>query len=515
MPNKQTSSTLLLIITIALSMGTFIQILDTSIANVSIPFISGDLGASSEEGTWVITSFAVSNAIVLPLTGLLSRRFSEVRLFVASTTLFSLTSWLCGLAWNLPVLIFFRVLQGAAGGALIPLSQSLLLQLYPKEKKGIALGIWSMVVVVAPIVGPILGGWITDNYGWRWIFYINIPLGFASAVLTWMTIWEKQSKTSKEPIDYMGFVLLCIAVGALQIFLDKGNQEDWFKSNSIVILFLISFIGFLFFIPWNLYSPYPVVNFSFFKDKNFLIGTIITALGFFVFFGSVVLLPLWLQTQNGYTATWAGLAVAPIGIFPLLLSLVVGHYVNILDQRLVLTWGYLVFAFTFFWLGDFNTQVSFFHIALPRFIQGIGLACFFIPLVTLSLSQVPNEQLASASGLFNFIRLLAGGGFGTSLFVTLWSRREDYHHSYLIESISPYSPLSRQLFSQITDNLHLETQNAKQLVDNTVSSQSYMLATNDVFWLSGWIFLVMIPFIWLCDSHLKAGGQAHHHVVGE
>ncbi len=497
-------------------MGTFIQILDTSIANVAVPFISGDLGASSEEGTWVITSFAVSNAIVLPLTGLLARRFSEVPLFVASTALFSLTSWLCGLAWNLPVLIFFRILQGAAGGALIPLSQSLLLQLYPRDKKGLALGIWSMVVVTAPIVGPILGGWLTDNYGWRWIFYINIPLGIISALLTWMILWETvDDKKKHDPIDYTGFFLLCIAVGALQILLDKGNQEDWFRSNYINTLAVISFVGFYFFIPWNLYSPYPVVNFSFFKDKNFLIGTIITALGFFVFFGSVVLLPLWLQTQNGYTATWAGLAVAPIGIFPLILSLVIGHYVSIIDQRLVLTFSYFIFSMTFFWLGSFNTDISFFHIILPRFVQGLGLATFFIPLVTLSLAHIPNEQLASASGIFNFIRLLAGGGFGTSLFVTLWSRREDYHHSYLIESITPYNPLSRQTFQIVSEKLYLEGQSAKQLVDNLVSQQSYMLATNDVFWLSGWIFLSMIPFIWFLDSQLKAGLPQKQHLVGE
>lgn len=495
-------------------MGTFIQILDTSIANVAIPFISGDLGASSEEGTWVITSFAVSNAIILPMTGFLSRRFSEVKLFVASTVLFSITSWLCGLAWNLPILIFFRILQGAAGGALIPLSQSLLLQLYPEERKGIALGIWSMVVIVAPIIGPILGGWITDNYGWRWIFYINIPIGLLSAYLTWLTIWTNDEVTTKDPIDYIGFVLLCIAVGALQILLDKGNQLDWFGSNAIVTLAIISFIGFFFFIPWNYYSPFPIVNFSFFKQKNFLLGTIITSLGYFVFFGSVVLLPLWLQTQMGYTATWAGLAVAPIGVFPLLLSLVVGHYVNTIDQRLVLTIGYFIFSFTFFWLSQFNTDVNFYHIVMPRLVQGIALAFFFIPLVTLSLSGIPNSELSSASGVFNFIRLLAGGGFGTSIFVTLWSRRENYHHSYLIESITPFNELSRQAFDFITDNLHLQSQNAKQLVDNIVTNQSYMLATNDVFWLSGWIFLIMIPFIWLCDSHLKHGIKPLH-AIGE
>jgi len=487
----------LLILTLALGMGTFIQILDTSIANVAIPYIAGDLGVSPNEGTWVITSFAVSNAIILPLTGFLSQRYMDVRVFIWSTALFSLSSWACGFSWSLSSLIFFRVIQGATGGTLIPLSQSLLLKNYPPEKKGLALGFWSTVVIVAPILGPILGGYITDNYGWRWIFYINIPIGLLSTYLTWMLIGDEKQKTTKVPLDYIGLSLLIIAIAALQILLDQGDQMDWFSSPFILTLGCISAIGFYFFIPWNYLSKHPVVDFSCFQYRNFTIATILSALGYMVFFGSVVLVPLWLQTEQGYTAFWAGIAVAPIGIIPLFLSVLVGKYIHIIDARAILTFSFAMFSLTFYWFSGFVTDISLYQIMLPRFIQGLGVACFFVPLVTIALSPIPHDKLSSASGIFNFTRLVAGGGIGTSLFVSMWNRWHQYYHARIAETATVYAQATVE-FLEDAKALGLRNEQALKLLDNTVNNQAFILSLNDLFFLASLMFLVLIPPIWLC-----------------
>jgi DHA2 family multidrug resistance protein len=486
----------LILITLSLGLGTFIQILDSSIANVSIAYIAGDLGVSVNQGTWVITSFAISNAIVIALTGWLSDRIGQVKLFVLSTILFSITSWLCGLAWDLPILIFFRILQGASAGCLIPLSQSLLIHNYPEDKKGTALGFWSMIVVVAPILGPIIGGYITYNYSWPWIFYINIPLGFLSAGITWALLKERESETKQDPIDSVGLSLLILGISSLQILLDKGNELDWFKSPFIQLLLVITLITFVYFIAWNAYSCYPIIDFSLFKDRNFTIGTILGSLGFFMFFGSTVLLPLWLISQLNYTAFWAGVAVMPIGIFPLFLSPLVGKKAGIIDPRLMSTFSFICFSYTFFWFSGFNSDISLYQIMLPRFFQGIGLSFFFIPLLSITLSSIPNKSLASASGVFNFIRLVAGGGFGTSLYVTLWDRREVFHHARLTEAVTSFNPLTSQLYEILKDDLGINNGMTNQIVDHILVREAYLLAINDVFWLSGWTFLLSLPLIW-------------------
>ena len=298
----------LVLLTISLSLGIFMNVLDVSIANVAIPTIAGDMAVSADQGTWVITSFAVSQAIMLPITGWLARRFGEVRLYVMSTLLFTITSVLCGLSLNLPMLIFFRVLQGAVSGPMIPLSQSILLANYPEHRKGFATSLWAMTAVVAPILGPIIGGWITDNYTWPWIFYINLPIGIFSVVVTWMLISKKETPITKNPIDTVGLILLILGIGCLQILLDKGNDLDWFHSNVIVALGIISFISLSFLIAWELTDNYPVIDLRLFQGRNFAIGTIGLTMGFMVYFSNIVIFPLWLQTQMGYTATWAGLA---------------------------------------------------------------------------------------------------------------------------------------------------------------------------------------------------------------
>lgn len=484
----------LVLLTISLSLGIFMNVLDVSIANVAIPSIAGDLAVSPDQGTWVITSFAVSQAIMLPLTGWLARQFGEAKLFVYSTFLFTVTSVLCGLSENLSMLVFFRVLQGAVSGPMIPLSQSILLGNYPDERKGFATGIWAMTAVVAPIVGPILGGWITDNYTWPWIFYINLPVGIFSAVMTAILLTGRETPIQRSRIDFVGLILLTLAVGCFQILLDNGNDMDWFHSNVILTLAIISFIATCFLIVWELADDKPVVDLRLFADRNFLLGTVVLTLGFMLYFGNVVIFPLWLQTQMGYTPTWAGLAIAPVGIVPFLLTPFVGYYMHKTDLRLVVSIGFIFFAGTCFWNTTFYTDVGYWQLVQPRFVQGFGLAFFFVPLIAISISHMPQDRVASALGLANFCRIL-GGSFGTSLSVTIWDRREAFHHSHLVEQINQYNPIANQAIIQLK-NLGFTGLKSFQYLVRTITNQSFMLSTNDFFWICGWIFLSLIVIIW-------------------
>lgn len=489
----------LFILNIALGLGTFIQILDSSIANVAIPYIAGNLSVSPDQGTWVITSFAASNAIVLPLTGWLSDYFGKVRLFVWSVLLFALTSLLCGLSTSLAMLITFRVIQGAVAGSLIPLSQSLLVSNNPPEKQGAALGFWGMIVIVAPILGPIVGGYLTDVYSWPWIFYINVPIGIFSAGLTWIFLRDRESKIVRNPIDWVGLVLLTFGVGCLQVMLDRGKDLDWFESNTIIALLIVSVISFLYFGIWNTYQKYPVVDFSFFKNRNFVLGTICITLGYLGYFASAVTLPLWLQTQQSYTAYWAGIAIAPVGIVPFLLSSTIGKYMHLIDLRILISFSFLFFSFSFFYQSDFTTDVDLYTIMFTRFLQGFGVAIFFLPLVQLTLGDIPKAKYASASGIFNFIRILVGSGFGTSLSVYLWSRLATFHHARLGEAETSYRHLTTQFYRSLQDyDSTFTSEKTTRILDKLVEQQAYMLSTNDLAWLSAWMFILLIPLLYLC-----------------
>lgn len=483
----------LILLTLSLSLGIFMNVLDISIANVSIPPIAGDLAVSPNQATWVITSFAVSQAIVLPITGWLARRFGEVRLFVISTLLFTLVSIFCGLAYNLTMLVTFRVIQGAVSGPMIPLSQSLLLANYPSNKQGLATGLWSMTAVVAPVLGPVLGGWITDNYTWPWIFYINLPVGLFSFIVTWVLLKDRETQLVKSPIDRFGLILLILGVGSLQILLDKGKDLDWFDSNIITILGVVSFVSICFLIVWETTAEHPIIDLSLFKIRNFCVGTIAISCGFMVYFGNVVIFPLWLQTQMGYTPTWAGFAAAPIGIIPVLLTPFVGQYMVKFDLRYVVGLGFLIFAFTAFWSSGFYTDVGYIQVVMPRFFQGFGITLFFTPLLGIVLSGLPANRLASALGLVNFCRIL-GASFGTSLSVTLWDRREAFHHAILVEQINQFNPVSISTLNRLKEVGFSGLKNYELLVD-VITNQAYMLATNEFFWLSGWIFLTLLLVI--------------------
>jgi DHA2 family multidrug resistance protein len=471
------------------------NVLDSAIANVAIPTIAGDLGVSPNQGTWVITSFAVSQAIMLPITGWLARRFGEIRLFILSTFLFIVTSVLCGLSLDLPMLVFFRVLQGAVSGPMIPLSQSILLANYPENKRGFATSIWAMVAVVGPIAGPILGGWITDNFTWPWIFYINLPIGTFSVVVTSILLSGKETPTSKTPIDVIGLVLLTIGIGALQILLDNGNDMDWFHSNVIAILAIISVISLSFLVIWELTEQHPIIDLTLFARRNFFIGVFAYSLGFLVYFSNVVIFPLWLQTQMDYTQTWAGLAAAPVGILTIFISPLVGNYMHKFDLRLMISVGFIIFAGVSFWNASFNVGVSYIQLIEPRLVQGIGMALFFVPLISVIISGLPPTRVASALGLSNFCRIL-GGSFGTSLSVTMWDRREAFHHSRLVENVTNFNLTTTSVIEQLHTLALPEVKGFTQL-NRVITNQAYMLSTNDLFWLSGWMFLILLVIIWL------------------
>ena len=485
----------LAILTLALSLATFMLVLDSTIANVAIPTIAGDLGASSSQGTWVITSFGVANAISIPITGWLAKRFGEVRLFLIATLLFVLASWLCGIANSLEMLIVFRVLQGAVAGPIIPLSQSLLLNNYPPEKRGMALAFWSMTIVVAPICGPILGGWISDNIHWGWIFFINVPIGLAVVLISWKILEGRESRISHQPINTVGLILLALGVGALQLMLDQGRELDWFNSTEIIVLTIIAAIGLIALIIWELTDDNPVVDVSLFKSRNFTVGCVSTSLAFLVYSGTVVLIPLLLQQVYNYTATWAGLAAAPVGLLPILLAPIIGKFGNKIDMRILITVSFMVYALTFYWRAvTFEPEMTFMDVALPQFVQGLAVACFFMPLTTITLSGLPPEKMASASSLFNFLRTLAGS-IGTSLTTFIWYNREAVHHTQLTEVINPYNPISQQFF-QTMGSFGLSEEQTASYLAKQITAQGFIIGANEIFLVSAITFISLVVLIW-------------------
>ena len=490
--------------TIALSAATFMNVLDTSIANVSLPAIAGNLGVSPNQGTWVITSFAVANAIAVPLTGWLSQRFGQVRLFVASVLLFVAASWLCGLAPNMAMLIAFRALQGFVAGPMIPLSQALLLSSYPRALAGLAMAMWAMTTLVAPVMGPLLGGWITDNISWPWIFYINIPVGLLAAFATWGIYRHRDSQIRKLPIDKIGLALLVLWIAALQMVLDLGKEHDWFDSPLITGLAVTAVVGFAFFLAWELTEEHPVVDLSLFTRRNFWAGTLATSVAYALFFGNMVLMPLWLQQFMGYTATDAGIVTAPVGLLALVLSPMVGKTVARVDPRRYVTFAFLVFALVLWMRSHFNTQADLGTIMVPTIVQGIAVAFFFIPLTTITLSGLGPERIPAAAGLSNFVRITCGA-LGTSVATTLWESRAAMHHAHLAEAAHAGSPAAQAALAGLAAS-GLSPQQALAQLNRMVDQQAFTLAANDIFWISSVIFLGLIALVWLTQRPQREGG---------
>ncbi|HZC16432.1 MAG TPA: DHA2 family efflux MFS transporter permease subunit [Caulobacteraceae bacterium] len=494
----------LAIIAVALALGTFMQVLDSTIANVSIPTISGNLGVAPDQGTWVITLFAMSNGVSVPLTGWLMGRYGVVRVFCASVALFTAASFLCGIAWDLPSLLAFRILQGAVSGPMIPGSQALLISIFAPSRRGLALGIWSMTTLVAPICGPILGGWISDNISWRWIFYINVPIGILCTVVCFRGLIARETPTFKRSIDTVGFLFLLVWVGAVQVLLDRGEDADWFHSPLIIGLAIASVIGFASWLIWELTEANPIVDLSLFKSRNFAVGTVVFCVAYAVFFGGNVLQPLWLQTRLDYIATWAGLVAAPSGVVAVLLTPVFSRFSATVDARITATLALIAFSASFFMRSGWTPDSSFGVLIVPMLVQGVAMSTFFISMITIQLKDVPPAQTPSASGLSNFVRI-TGGGFAASLTTALWDRRATLHQSHLADIQPNQTPEWTQALSSLR-HAGMGAQQALGALTNQVVNQAYTVAALDIFWLFGLLSVLMAPLIWFTHRSLAGGG---------
>ena len=504
MPPPMTGA-LLAITSIALALGTFMQVLDSTIANVSIPTIAGNLGVSTSQGTWVITSFAVANGVSVPLTGWLMMRYGVVKTFVGSVVLFTAASFLCGISWNLPSLIAFRVLQGAVSGPMIPGSQALLIMIFPAAQRGTALAIWSMTTLVAPITGPILGGYISDNISWPWIFLINLPVGIVCSVLCWRNMRSRETPTRVVPIDRTGFVLLLAWVGALQVMLDTGKDADWFNSPAIVVEAIIAVVTFVAWLIWELNEENPIVDLSLMKSRNFVIATVVSCLGFAMFFGANLLQPLWLQTRMGYIATWAGLVAAPSGLVAVFLTPFAARLMNKVDARWTASLSLLAFAASFWLRSLYTTDVSFATLVVPMLVQGVAMSVFFVSMVTLTLNGVPGALVPQASGLYNFMRITAGG-FAASVVTTVWEQSATTHLSRLAEIMGAGDPAFTATLQKL-QGAGLSATQALGAVTSQVTNQAYLLATDDIFRVSAVLMLLLVPCVWLTRKALGAGAS--------
>lgn len=479
----------------ALALGTFMQVLDSTIANVSLPTIAGNLGVSTNQGTWVITSFAVANGIAVPLTGWLMGRLGVVRTFVVSVVLFTIASFLCGIAWNLNSLILFRVLQGAVSGPMIPGSQALLISIFPPNKRSTALGVWSITTLIGPVAGPILGGYISDNYHWSWIFLINVPVGLFCAIMCWRGLKSRETPTRNLRIDTVGVLLLLVWVGALQIVLDQGKDADWFNSTFITVAAIVSAVAFVYWLIWELTDKQPAVDLRLFRNRNFALGTIAFCAGYAVFFANVLLMPLWMQTQLGYTATWAGLVAAPSGVVAVILTPIMARLSGKIDARLLATLAFGSFALSFFMRSGFTTEADVWHFTLPLLVQGVAMSCFFLGMLTIQLDGIPPERIPSATGISNFARITSGS-FAASLITTMYDRREAMHQTRLTDQFTAYAPTYAQTLETLR-HLGISAAQAPAMVARQMVGQAYLLAADDLFWISGWIALSMIAVVWI------------------
>ncbi len=507
------------IVALTVMLPTLIEIIYTSVVNVSLDHIRGSLSAGIDESTWSITSYLVSNAIIIPMTGWLSRLFGRKKYLVMSILLFTISSFLCGAAWSLQSLVLFRILQGIGGGALQPLSQSILLETFPPRQHGIAMAVFGIGIMFGPIIGPLLGGWITDNWSWHWIFFINVPIGIISIVLTLLVIKDPPyMQKMKMKIDYWGLAFLALGLGCLQVVLDKGQQENWFSSNFILWLSIISTVSIIAFIIVELNSEHPVVNLRVFKMKTFSLGNIIMFMGFFNLFASIVLLPIYLQTLMGYTSFLAGFVLGPGGLATLIALPVAGALVNKVNPKFLLIFGIIVNAYATYLMSNFNLQADFYTVIWPRIVLGIGMGFFFIPLTTVTMSVIKREDMANATGIYNLIRNL-GGSFGVAFVTTVLSRRAQFHQNHLVEHLTPFDT-----------TYHLYTEKASQFLQykgfENISSeygglgiiykellrQASMLSFNDAFYLVSILMISILPLVFFMKraKYFQSGSSGIH-----
>ena len=489
---------------LVLAIANFLVVLDTTIANVSVANIAGALAVSPSQGTWVITSYSVAEAITVPLTGWLAGRFGSVKVFVASMLGFGLFSFLCGTATSLPMLVMFRVLQGLCGGPLIPLSQTLLLRVFPPKLAPAATGIWAMTTLVAPILGPIMGGFLCDNVGWSFIFWINVPIALLCGWAAWRLLGKFDATTARQRVDVVGLGLLVVWVGALQVLLDLGKDADWFASPLIVTLAIVAAIGFVVFLIWELTEAHPIVDVRVFRHRGYAASVLTLCVGFGSFFAANVLLPLWLQQYMGYTASWAGYVSALLGITAVICAPFVANLSGKVDARLLVSLGLGWMALITFFRGQADTDLNYFGIGHWLLLQGFGMPLFFVPLTTLALASVQPAETASAAGLMSFCRTLSGA-FATSIVQTVWENGATHFRADLVGSVSGTDTLSA------LDTAGLNAQAALGSIDRLVQNQSVMLSTNAVFLGVTLLFAASATIVWFVPKPTRKvdAGMAH------
>ncbi|HVO80633.1 MAG TPA: DHA2 family efflux MFS transporter permease subunit [Terriglobales bacterium] len=505
------------LIAVAVMSSTFMEVLDTTVVNVSLPHIAGSLSSSTDEATWTLTSYLVANAIVLPMTGWLASRFGRKRLLMFSVTGFTAASFLCGLAPSLGFLIVFRVIQGACGGGLQPLSQAILLESFPPEKRGQAMAFWALGIVVAPMLGPVAGGWLTDNYSWRWVFYINVPIGLLALILTQMFVFDPAYlRKERTGVDYWGIGLLALGIGSLQIMLDKGQESDWFGSDFIRVLATLAFIGLAGLIIRELKADHPIIDLTIFRYRSYAIGTFLMTIVGFVLYGSTVLLPLLMQELLGYTATHAGVTNLPRGLASFMAMPFIGILVGKVDSRKLLAAGFLTSALAMYRLSQFSLDVGFWNFWWTLMLQGAALGLIFVPLTTTTNDPVPKERMGNATSIFNLMRNL-GASIGISMVETIQVRQQQAHINVLGRHVTSADLQTRQMLEHLRaffvaqgSDVVTAARQADRAIWGLVQRQAAILSYNDAFLFLAIMFVVMFPLIFLMRKP-RGGGPAMVH----
>ena len=506
------------IIAIAVMFATFMEVLDTTVVNVSLQHIAGNLSATVDEAAWVLTSYLVANAIVLPMTGWLASYFGRKRVLLTAVFGFTAASFLCGMAPSLQWLVIFRVVQGATGGALQPLSQAVMLEAFPPQDRGKAMAFWGLGIVVAPMLGPVLGGWLTDNYSWRWVFYINLPVGLMSVIMTRLFIFDPPYiRRGNRGIDYWGIGFLAVGIGALQVVLDKGQEEDWFESHWISALAALAIVALVIFIVHEIRTRDPVVHLRVFKDRTYSAGVFLMTTMGFVMYGSLLLLPVFLQTLLGYSALDAGIAMAPRGLGSFLMMPFVGTVLSRLDPRKVLAAGVGGSAWTLYALSQLNLNAGYWDIFWPQFIQGACLAMLFVPLTTATMDPIPKEEMGNATSMFNLMRNV-GGSVGIASATTFLFRRQQFHTHQLGGHVNSFSPQTQVYLTGLQSTMMARGVDAQTALHRAqgalwgmVQRHASMLSFVDTFRAMAVVFLLVLPLLLVMrrPKHHRGGTAMH------
>jgi len=492
----------LVLVTVGISLASFMNTLDSTIAVVALPAISGSLSATPSQGSWVLTIYSVCLAVSLPLSGWLAQRFGQVRAFIWAVALFTLCSWLCASATNFNEMLLYRALQGLSGGVLLPFSQSLLLRIYPPEKHGMALGIWGLSAAVAPVMGPVLGGFITDTLGWPWIFYINVPVGAICIGVTYTFLKDRESPIEKRPVDTVGLATMVLGVICIQLALDRGHELDWLSSATVRTLFVVGICSIIFFLIWERDQTHPIVDLSLFKQRNFTLGAIMTGMFYGVFIVVAVIYPLWMQTVLGYTPSAAGWVMATTSLFPLLAMGIIGDKVRNQDPRWTVMLGVITMSVVIVAHGLMTTQVSSGYLTTIRFFVGFAMPFLWVPLQMVTLAGIPPEKMASATGLSNFVRMLSSS-LATALGITLWDERAIVHRADLVESASLGA--YRDVLATSTLPNVTSSGNELELLEIMINQQARTMAQQDVYMVGACILLSLVLLAAFLPKRVSSG----------